>query len=150
MRRHTVDAVEKRRGVTERDPNAAHAAQLADALKLDMADYWQPTAEGYFGRVSKEQTLAAIEEVGGSTQESSCSGLKKDALAKTAERNSRATLASRYSALSLRRTGDQLRLPSPELVSLVRETPVGAQRQNRAAKGRRGFKLSPMPGSAFR
>ena len=34
-----------------------HAAQLAAALKLDMADYWQPTAAGYFGRVSKEQSL---------------------------------------------------------------------------------------------
>ena len=51
-----------------------------------MADYWQPTAEGYFARVSKDQTLAAIEEVGGLSKKSSCSGLKKDALAKTAEK----------------------------------------------------------------
>ena len=53
---HTVDAVAKNGG-----DSGEHAAQLAAALKLDMADYWQPTAAGYFSRVSKEQTLAAIE-----------------------------------------------------------------------------------------
>jgi ParB family chromosome partitioning protein len=82
----TVDAVQKRRAATERAPDAVHAAQLAEALKLDMADYWQPTAAGYFGRVSKEQTLAAIEEVSGVSKKASCSGLKKDALAKAAEK----------------------------------------------------------------
>ena len=30
-----------------------HAPQLAKALGLDMANYWKPTAEGYFSRVSK-------------------------------------------------------------------------------------------------
>jgi hypothetical protein len=34
-----------------------HADQLVAALKLDMAEYWQPTAAGYFARVSKTQTL---------------------------------------------------------------------------------------------
>jgi ParB family chromosome partitioning protein len=82
----TVDSVVKRRSATERAPDAAHAGQLVEALKLNMADYWQPTAAGYFGRVPKEQTLAAIEEVGGLSKQSSHSGLKKDALAKAAEK----------------------------------------------------------------
>ena len=37
---HTVDAVVK----NGNDSKAEHAGQLAAALKLDMADYWQPTA----------------------------------------------------------------------------------------------------------
>ena len=59
---HTVDAVAKNGG-----DSGEHAAQLAAALKLDMADYWQPTAAGYFSRVSKEQTLAAIEDACGAS-----------------------------------------------------------------------------------
>jgi ParB family chromosome partitioning protein len=82
----TVDAVEKRRGATDHALDATHAQQLAEGLKLDMAEYWQPTAEGYFGRVSKDQTLGAIEEVGGLSKKSGCSSLKKDALAKAAEK----------------------------------------------------------------
>jgi ParB family transcriptional regulator, chromosome partitioning protein len=34
------------------DSTAVRAGELAKALKLDMADYWQPTAAGYFSRVS--------------------------------------------------------------------------------------------------
>ncbi len=68
----TVDAVVKPRGVTDRNPNAAHAGQLADALKLDMADYWQPTAGGYFARVSKEQTLDAIQQACGASEKGQC------------------------------------------------------------------------------
>jgi ParB family transcriptional regulator, chromosome partitioning protein len=78
----TVDAVEKRHGAADR----AHARQLAGALKLDMADYWQPTAAGYFARVPKEHILDAIEDACGLSKKSSCSGLKKDALAKAAEK----------------------------------------------------------------
>ena len=46
----TIDAVEKRHGAMDHAP---HATGLAEALRLDMTGYWQPTAEGYFGRVSK-------------------------------------------------------------------------------------------------
>jgi hypothetical protein len=35
---------------------------LVVALKLDMTHYWQPTAEGYFGRVSKGLVLEAVRE----------------------------------------------------------------------------------------
>jgi ParB family chromosome partitioning protein len=78
---HTVDTVEKRGG----DGKAEHASQLAAALKLDMADYWQPTAGGYFSRVSREQTLAAIEDACGTGAKGGYVTLKKAALAEAAE-----------------------------------------------------------------
>ncbi|OYV36439.1 MAG: hypothetical protein B7Z80_15560 [Rhodospirillales bacterium 20-64-7] len=43
----------------ERNPAADH---LAAALSLDMAQWWQPTVAGYFGRVSKPQILEAVTE----------------------------------------------------------------------------------------
>ena len=67
------------------DTKAEHAGKLAAALKLDMADYWQPTAAGYFSRVSKEQTLAALEEACGASAKSGFATLKKAALAEAAE-----------------------------------------------------------------
>jgi ParB family transcriptional regulator, chromosome partitioning protein len=77
-----VDAVEKRRGA---DHGLEHAAQLAAALKLDMTQYWQPTAEGYFGRVSKALILEAVREGIGPAAAAKIDGLKKDAMAKRAE-----------------------------------------------------------------
>ena len=77
---HTVDAVAKNGG-----ESGEHAAQLAAALRLDMADYWQPTAAGYFSRVSKEQTLAAIEDACGASAKGGYVTLKKTALADAAE-----------------------------------------------------------------
>jgi ParB family transcriptional regulator, chromosome partitioning protein len=35
---------------------------LVVALDLDMRHHWQPTAEGYFGRVSKGLILEAVRE----------------------------------------------------------------------------------------
>src|ERR1700733_5445925 len=77
---HTVDAVAKNGG-----DSGEHGRQLAAALKLDMADYWQPTAAGYFSRVSKEQTLAAIEDACGASAKGGYVSLKKTALAEAAE-----------------------------------------------------------------
>ena len=51
-----------------------------------MAEYWQPTAEGYFGRVSKQQTLAAVNEGAGKEAAENLAKLKKDELAKEAEK----------------------------------------------------------------
>src|SRR5260370_3878392 len=62
---HTVDAVEKKHGSHEASPSLRHADELAAALKLDMAEYWQPSVKGYFGRVSKQQTLDAVAEAAG-------------------------------------------------------------------------------------
>jgi ParB family chromosome partitioning protein len=77
---HTVDAVAKNGG-----DSCEHSRELAAALKLDMADYWQPTAAGYFSRVSKEQTLAAIEDACGASAKGGYVTLKKTALAEAAE-----------------------------------------------------------------
>jgi ParB family transcriptional regulator, chromosome partitioning protein len=51
-----------------------------------MADWWQPTAAEYFARVSKQQALDAVAE--GSTKEAAenLARLKKDELAKEAEK----------------------------------------------------------------
>jgi ParB family transcriptional regulator, chromosome partitioning protein len=78
-----VDAVEKRRGATDRD--AGHAALLAQALKLDMTEYWQPSVEGYFGKVPKTLILDAVREGIGPGAADKIAALKKDAMAKRAE-----------------------------------------------------------------
>ena len=80
----TVDAVEKKRGAAERAPASAHAAQLGQALKLDMAAYWQPTAEGYFGNVPKALIIEAVREAIGPGAADKIAALKKDAMAKRA------------------------------------------------------------------
>jgi ParB family transcriptional regulator, chromosome partitioning protein len=84
-----VDTIQKADRSTD-DSIAARAGELATALKLDMADYWQPTAAGYFSRVSKEQTLAAIEQACGAGAKAGFVTLKKAALADATEKNSKA------------------------------------------------------------
>jgi ParB family chromosome partitioning protein len=81
---HGLDAV-----VTKSDPNKngqAFGAALADALGLDMAHWYRPTAEGYFGRISKAKILSDLEE----TRQSPCAPawakMKKGELAALAER----------------------------------------------------------------
>ena len=80
-----VDTIQKANRSTD-DSIAVRAGELAKALKLDMADYWQPTAAGYFSRVSKEQTLAAIEQACGAGAKAGFVTLKKAALADAAEK----------------------------------------------------------------
>lgn len=77
----TVDAVVKGGG----EPDA-HSVQLAEALKLDMADYWQPTADSYFGRVSSAQIIAAVTEACGKAEAAPLAGMKKSELAANAEK----------------------------------------------------------------
>jgi ParB family transcriptional regulator, chromosome partitioning protein len=45
--------------VTRRE-DAVPAAALAQAVGLDMHDWWTPTAEGYFAHVSKSKALEAV------------------------------------------------------------------------------------------
>ena len=77
-----VDAVQKKHDPAPSD----HADQLAAVLKLDMAEYWQPTAAGYFARVSKQQALAAVNEGAGKEAAENLAELKKDELTKEAEK----------------------------------------------------------------
>jgi len=79
---HSIDAVQTKQAPAM----SGHAEQLAGALKLDMAAYWQPTAAGYFSRVSKQQALDAVAE--GTTRQAADNlvRLKKGELAKEAEK----------------------------------------------------------------
>jgi ParB family transcriptional regulator, chromosome partitioning protein len=74
----TVDGVESREG-----PSPLNA--LAAAAHLDMRRYWKPTAESYFGSVSKARILEVVREAVSPEVASAISDLKKDALVKAAE-----------------------------------------------------------------
>jgi len=79
----TVDAV--RTKTPHGDERVAFTDALASALDLDMAKWFTPTAENYFGRVSKAQVLDALREVkGGITP--AWESMKKADLAALAER----------------------------------------------------------------
>lgn len=64
---------------------ARTADKIAEAVGLDMADYWTPTAAGYFSRIGKGQILAAITEGVSADVAGQLGGLKKGDLAKEAE-----------------------------------------------------------------
>ena len=74
----TVDAVTGREGDTP-------AALLAQAVGLDMHDWWTPTAAGYFEHVSKAKTLEAVQAFA-PEQVNRLAKFKKVELASEAER----------------------------------------------------------------
>lgn len=53
---------------------------IAAALGLDMADWWEPTAEGYLKHVPKAQIIAALKEAGPGLAGGGVESMKKDAL----------------------------------------------------------------------
>jgi ParB family chromosome partitioning protein len=61
--------------------------ELATALKLDMADWWEATAAGYFQRVTKQAILAAIAEGAGAEAARRVKGVSKGELARVGERD---------------------------------------------------------------
>ena len=61
------------------------AGKLADALGLDMAQWFRPTAENYFGKISKADILAALGEIKGAVAPA-WHKAKKSELALIAER----------------------------------------------------------------
>ena len=75
----TVDAVTPR--ATAQQPGV----ELAQAVGLDMAAWWKPTAEGYFKHVSKAMILDAVGEYA-SEQVNRLAKLKKADMASEAER----------------------------------------------------------------
>lgn len=79
----TVFAV---RAPWEQKPLAwATADMVASVLELDMNRYWKPTARSYFGRVPKENILAAVREAVGPEAAERIAGMKKVAMAEAAE-----------------------------------------------------------------
>lgn len=81
----SVNAVKKPH---ERDgsPRLASADRLASALRLDMAQWWQPTAAAYLGRVSKTRILEAVTEAVSPSAAENLGTMKKDALVIAAEK----------------------------------------------------------------
>ena len=63
---------------------AASANALSAALGLDMADWWEPTAEAYLNHVPKAQIIAALKEVGPELAGGGVEAMKKDALVSAA------------------------------------------------------------------
>ena len=63
---------------------AFDANALAAAVGLDMADWWEPTAEGFLNHVSKAQIVQALKEAGVGPGRGHVDSVKKDALISTA------------------------------------------------------------------
>jgi ParB family transcriptional regulator, chromosome partitioning protein len=59
---------------------ASSANAIAAALGLDMADWWDPTAEGYLNHVSKAQIVQALKEAGSDLAGGGVETMKKEAL----------------------------------------------------------------------
>jgi ParB family chromosome partitioning protein len=70
----------------ERRKQRAHADRLAQALKIDMTQWFEPTAENYFGRISKTGIEQALTEAKGADFASGVSSMKKADAAAYAER----------------------------------------------------------------
>ena len=64
--------------ITARPHGFNHSDALAEALEVDMADWWVATPASYFGRVSKAKALEAVKEAIGIDPAAATSGLKKD------------------------------------------------------------------------
>lgn len=80
----TVDAVV--RPYDQRSGAIAHADQLASVVALDLcAAGWLPSADAYFGRITKAQILEAVREAKGEEAADRIASLKKPEMAKAAE-----------------------------------------------------------------
>ncbi|MBX3671020.1 MAG: ParB/RepB/Spo0J family partition protein [Rhodocyclaceae bacterium] len=79
----TVDAVQQPSG---RRRALVHADQLATAVSLDMAAWWEAAGERYLARVPKARILEAVREGVSERDAESMGGLKKDAMVPHAER----------------------------------------------------------------
>ena len=67
-----------------------HASLLAEALRLDMAAWFKPTADNYFGKISKAAIIEALREVKGEVPPA-WNGMKRAELAFLAERETSGT-----------------------------------------------------------
>jgi ParB family chromosome partitioning protein len=80
----SVDTVQKRHDRADSD-RLTHGGRLTQALGLDMAQWWQPTAKSYFRHVSKAMILDHVREGAGKEAAENLAKLKKEALAAEAE-----------------------------------------------------------------
>lgn len=70
---------------TVKPERGAATDHIAAAIGFDLAQWWQPTARGYFSRVSKEQITIAVTEGVGAEAAASIAKLKKGEMAERAE-----------------------------------------------------------------
>lgn len=80
-----VDAVQRKEDRPD-DGRLAHAQALAQALDLDMAAWFTPTAGNFFGRITKTGIVDALREVKGDAIAPAWLKAKKADLASIAER----------------------------------------------------------------
>ena len=67
------------------------ADAIARAVGLDMAEWWEPTAEGFLNHVSKAQIVQALKEAGPELARDGVESMKKDVLVNTAAGRLRGT-----------------------------------------------------------
>jgi ParB family chromosome partitioning protein len=82
----SVDATHTKTGDYSNRQRMVHANQLAETLRLDMSKHWAPTAESYFGRVSKKAICLAVAEAAGESVAFRIQDLKKPVMAAEAAR----------------------------------------------------------------
>jgi ParB family chromosome partitioning protein len=82
----SVDATHTKTGDYSNRQRMVHADQLAETLRLDMSKHWTPTAESYFGRVSKKAICLAVAEAAGESVAFRIQDLKKPVMAAEAAR----------------------------------------------------------------
>ena len=59
---------------------ASDANTLAAAVGLNMADWWEPTAQAYLNHVPKAQIVEALKEAGPDLADDGVGAMKKDVL----------------------------------------------------------------------
>lgn len=64
--------------VAGRERGADQSDAITEALGVDMADWWVPTAASYLGAVSKAKALEAVQEATGVDDTAAVAGMKKD------------------------------------------------------------------------
>jgi ParB family chromosome partitioning protein len=82
----SVDATHTKTGDYSNRQRMVHADQLAETLRLDISKHWTPTAESYFGRVSKKAICLAVAEAAGESVAFRIQDLKKPVMAAEAAR----------------------------------------------------------------
>jgi ParB family chromosome partitioning protein len=75
----SLDAVRSKQDRAN-SPHLAHADRLAETLGLDMAQWWEPSADRYLGRVPKALVLEAVAEGVSPQVSQSLASLKKNIL----------------------------------------------------------------------
>jgi ParB family chromosome partitioning protein len=70
---------------TVKPEGGPHIDRMAAAAGLDLAQWWTPTARGYFSRVAKAQIVEAVTEGVNAEAAATLDGLKKAAMAERAE-----------------------------------------------------------------